>query len=100
MPADHGDGPAIKAALFREERLQLRAVAFRILGSDADVDDVLQEAWIRFDRTDTTAFRILGSDADAAKKLASPPSTSPSWPPPSSRTSPSSSRTSPAHHSS
>jgi RNA polymerase sigma factor (sigma-70 family) len=45
------------AALFEEERVRLRAVAFRILGADADVDDVLQEAWIRFDRTDTTDVR-------------------------------------------
>jgi RNA polymerase sigma factor (sigma-70 family) len=51
------EAPPAPAALFEEERPQLRAVAFRILGSDADVDDVLQEAWIRFDRTDTTAVR-------------------------------------------
>ena len=44
---------------FEEERPRLRAVAFRLLGSDADVDDVLQEAWIRFDRAEITGVRNL-----------------------------------------
>jgi RNA polymerase sigma factor (sigma-70 family) len=55
------EDPPTPAALFEEERPQLRAVAFRILGSDADVDDVLQEAWIRFDRTDTTGVRNVAA---------------------------------------
>ena len=38
---------------FEVERPRLTAIAIRILGSEADADDVLQEAWLRFSRTDT-----------------------------------------------
>jgi RNA polymerase sigma factor (sigma-70 family) len=37
---------------FDAERPRLTAIASRILGSEADADDVLQEAWLRFSRTD------------------------------------------------
>jgi len=37
---------------FETERPRLAAIATRILGSEAEADDVLQEAWIRFSRTD------------------------------------------------
>ncbi len=37
---------------FDAERPRLTAIANRILGSEADADDVLQEAWLRFSRTD------------------------------------------------
>jgi RNA polymerase sigma factor (sigma-70 family) len=37
---------------FDAERPQLTAIAVRILGSEADADDVLQEAWLRLSRTD------------------------------------------------
>ncbi|HYA67254.1 MAG TPA: sigma-70 family RNA polymerase sigma factor [Acidimicrobiales bacterium] len=37
---------------FDAERPRLAAVATRILGSEADADDVLQETWLRFSRTD------------------------------------------------
>ncbi len=37
---------------FDAERPRLTAIAIRILGSEADADDVLQEAWIRLSRTD------------------------------------------------
>jgi RNA polymerase sigma factor (sigma-70 family) len=37
---------------FDAERPRLTAIAIRILGSEADADDVLQEAWLRLDRTD------------------------------------------------
>lgn len=37
---------------FDAERPRLMAIASRILGSEADADDVLQEAWLRFSRTD------------------------------------------------
>jgi len=36
---------------FDAERPRLMAIASRILGSEADADDVLQEAWLRFSRT-------------------------------------------------
>jgi RNA polymerase sigma-70 factor (ECF subfamily) len=37
---------------FEAQRSRLRAIAVRMLASSAEADDVLQEAWIRFDRTD------------------------------------------------
>ena len=37
---------------FEEHRPHLRAVAYRMLGSLAEADDVVQEAWLRMDRTD------------------------------------------------
>ncbi|MGA7418320.1 MAG: sigma-70 family RNA polymerase sigma factor, partial [Acidimicrobiales bacterium] len=36
---------------FDAERPRLTAIAVRILGSDADADDVLQEAWLRLSGT-------------------------------------------------
>ncbi|WP_370971906.1 sigma-70 family RNA polymerase sigma factor [Amycolatopsis sp. cg9] len=36
---------------FEQERPRLRAVAYRMLGSAAEADDALQEAWLRFHRT-------------------------------------------------
>jgi RNA polymerase sigma-70 factor (ECF subfamily) len=38
--------------LFERHRAALSAAAFRILGSRTDVDDVLQEAWLRWNRVD------------------------------------------------
>jgi RNA polymerase sigma factor (sigma-70 family) len=49
------------AERFEEHRSRLRAVAYRILGSTSDADDAVQEAWIRFSRSDTTAIDNLGS---------------------------------------
>ena len=37
---------------FEVERPRLTAIAVRILGSETDADDVLQEAWLRLARTD------------------------------------------------
>ena len=37
---------------FNAERPRFIAIAVRILGSEADADDVLQEAWLRLSRTD------------------------------------------------
>lgn len=37
---------------FESERSRLRAIATRILRSDDEADDVLQDAWLRFARTD------------------------------------------------
>jgi RNA polymerase sigma-70 factor (ECF subfamily) len=37
---------------FDAERPRLTAIASRILGSEADADDVLQDAWLRLSRTD------------------------------------------------
>ncbi|WP_290049946.1 sigma-70 family RNA polymerase sigma factor [Amycolatopsis solani] len=37
---------------FERERPRLRAAAYRMLGSAAEADDAVQEAWLRFHRTD------------------------------------------------
>jgi RNA polymerase sigma factor (sigma-70 family) len=44
---------------FKEHRAHLRSVAYRMLGSLSEADDAVQEAWIRFDRTDTSGVENL-----------------------------------------
>lgn len=39
---------------FEEARPHLRAVAYRVLGSSAEADDAVQEAWLRLQRSDTS----------------------------------------------
>lgn len=39
------------ASAFEQHRPRLRAVAYRMLGNPDDVDDVLQETWLRLSRT-------------------------------------------------
>lgn len=41
---------------FEESRSHLNAVAFRMLGSAAEAEDAVQEAWIRLSRSDATAI--------------------------------------------
>jgi len=41
------------AMQFEEVRPHLRAVAYRMLGSRAEADDAVQEAWLRLSRSDT-----------------------------------------------
>jgi RNA polymerase sigma-70 factor (ECF subfamily) len=41
------------AERFEEDRTQLRAVAYRMLGSVSEADDAVQEAWLRLGRSDT-----------------------------------------------
>ena len=48
------------AERFEENRAHLRAVAYRMLGSSSEVDDAVQEAWLRLNRTDTTGIDNLG----------------------------------------
>src|SRR5580704_11004779 len=40
---------------FEDNRGHLRAVAQRMLGSAAEADDAVQEAWLRLSRADTAA---------------------------------------------
>ena len=50
-----GDGLARRerlAAEFERHRGYLRAVGYRMLGSVSEADDVVQEAWLRLDRSD------------------------------------------------
>jgi RNA polymerase sigma-70 factor (ECF subfamily) len=48
------------ARRFEEHRAHLRGVAFRVLGSAAEADDAVQEAWIRLSRSDHAAVENLG----------------------------------------
>src|SRR5919199_1738995 len=44
---------------FEENRPHLQAVAYRMLGSKAEADDALQEAWLRLSRADTSDVQNL-----------------------------------------
>jgi RNA polymerase sigma-70 factor (ECF subfamily) len=46
---------------FEAHRAHLRAVAFRMLGSSAEADDAVQEAWVRLSRADATQIESLGA---------------------------------------
>ena len=41
------DDPDYLAEQFEEQRARLHAVAYRMLGSLSEVDDAVQEAWLR-----------------------------------------------------
>jgi RNA polymerase sigma factor (sigma-70 family) len=61
MPDD--DRPASQATLaarFEAHRSHLRGVAYRMLGSLAEADDAVQEAWLRLSRADTRGVENLG----------------------------------------
>ncbi len=45
---------------FEMHRPRLRAVAHRVLGSQADADDAVQEAWLRLSRSDASEVANLG----------------------------------------
>ena len=44
---------------FEANRAHLRAVAYRMLGSTSEVDDAVQETWLRLNRSDTSAVENL-----------------------------------------
>jgi RNA polymerase sigma factor (sigma-70 family) len=48
------------AERFEEHRTHLRAVAYRMLGSSSEVDDAVQEAWLRLSRVNATDIDNLG----------------------------------------
>jgi RNA polymerase sigma factor (sigma-70 family) len=45
---------------FEESRPRLRAIAYRMLGSTAEADDAVQEAWLRLSRTGPESIDNLG----------------------------------------
>ena len=48
------------AEQFENNRSHLRAVAYRLLGSLAEADDAVQEAWLRLNRSNTETVENLG----------------------------------------
>jgi RNA polymerase sigma-70 factor, ECF subfamily len=49
------------AERFEEHRTQLRAVAYRMLGSLTEADDAVQESWLRLSRTGADEIENLGA---------------------------------------
>ena len=47
------------AAQFQIQRPYLHGIAFRMLGSHAEADDAVQEAWLRLARTDAGSIEDL-----------------------------------------
>jgi RNA polymerase sigma factor (sigma-70 family) len=48
------------AARFEDHRPRLRAVAYRMLGSTAEAEDAVQDAWLRLNRVDPATIDNLG----------------------------------------
>jgi RNA polymerase sigma-70 factor (ECF subfamily) len=46
-----------RTELFQQHRRRLLAVAYRMLGSTAEAEDVLQDAWLRWNESDTDSLR-------------------------------------------
>jgi RNA polymerase sigma-70 factor (ECF subfamily) len=65
IPAGDGDRNAAEneflARRFETHRSHLRAVAYRMLGSGAEAEDAVQEAWFRLSRSDTRRVDNLGA---------------------------------------
>jgi RNA polymerase sigma-70 factor (ECF subfamily) len=51
----------VLAERFERDRPRLRAVAYRMLGSPAEADDAVQEAWLRLSRADTSGVDNLSA---------------------------------------
>ena len=49
------------AQRFENQRRRLRSVAYRMLGSVADADDAVQEAWLRLSRSDAAEINDLNA---------------------------------------
>ncbi|RSS20986.1 sigma-70 family RNA polymerase sigma factor [Streptomyces sp. WAC05458] len=58
MTGTHPTDPIAEA--FESHRDRLRAVAYRVLGSHADAEDVVQEAWLRLSRQGAGTIENLG----------------------------------------
>ena len=60
------------AERFEEHRTHLRAVAYRMLGSVSEVDDAVQEAWLRLSRADADGHRQPWRMADHGRRARVP----------------------------
>ena len=60
VPNDPSADNEFLARRFESHRSHLRAVAYRMLGSGAEADDAVQEAWFRLSRSDTRRVDNLG----------------------------------------
>ena len=49
--------PTVTASAFATERTRLLGIAYRMLGSRADAEDVLQDAWLRWTESANTEVR-------------------------------------------
>jgi RNA polymerase sigma-70 factor (ECF subfamily) len=57
VPEQHRTpGPSDADQVFSTERARLVGLAYRMLGSLVDAEDVVQEAWLRWDRSDRTTI--------------------------------------------
>src|SRR5262245_56874116 len=51
----------VLAQRFEQQRPRLRAVAYRLLGSTAEADDAVQDAWLRLSRAGADEIENLGA---------------------------------------
>ncbi|GAA5109650.1 RNA polymerase sigma-70 factor [Alloalcanivorax gelatiniphagus] len=56
-PQDAGDDLERALALFDDSRPRLFGIAYRMLGSVAEAEDIVQEAWLRWQQADRSAVR-------------------------------------------
>src|SRR4051794_4563233 len=56
---DDAPGASVESAVetFTESRPRLFGIAYRLLGSVAEAEDIVQEAWLRWQQTDRSAVR-------------------------------------------
>src|SRR5213080_3283118 len=59
MDEEKLDQSKFLAEQFEGNRARLRAVAYRMLGSVGEVDDAVQETWLRLSRSDASAVENL-----------------------------------------
>ena len=57
---DDGRAGLADRTQFETQRPQLRAVAYRMLGSLSEADDAVQETWLRLHRSDADEIENLG----------------------------------------
>lgn len=55
------DEISVVSRRFEAHRKRLRSVAYRMLGSRSEAEDVVQEAWLRLSRVDTASIDNLGA---------------------------------------